>query len=201
MKKIILPAFLFLGVLFLAGCAQKPAGIPNVSEKSKDAASAPEGQILPSNIAPIPVDFRGGELSENKQNNEMFAKKALESFFANLSEKNYVRALAYLQLLDKNTPETLSIGDKLEESWENYESFSQIADKSDRAKLLEDYCSHWDTCLPAKIISTKKISDEDYQISVQFTKPDGKKYEGTHLYPVKKFNGLWYVARGPLYHP
>ena len=186
-KNIFLNIFLF-AILILAGCNQKSANI--------------NMEPLPNKPAPVvaPTNIRAEELTSDL-NDDILAQNALKNFFTNLNAKNYAKAINYIKLLDKNTQETLSDGNKLEESWENYESFSLLANKSDRAKLLEDYCSRWDTCLKAKIIASKKISEAEYQITVRFAFDNGRPYKGDYNYPVKKINGLWYVARGPLYHP
>lgn len=192
MKKIAALGFVALGIIFLAGCGQKQAN-------NNTPISEPQKQAQSAQIAPITENDTENQTVQKDDATQ--AKESLENFFLYLSTKNYNNAIKYLKLLDKNTPDTLQIANKLEESWENFESFSAIADKNDRAKLLEDYCSRWDTCLKAKIISSKKTSNAEYQITVQFTKSNGEAYPGNHQYPVRKIDNIWYVMRGPLYHP
>lgn len=131
----------------------------------------------------------------------MEAEKTLTIFFDAVSQKKFNQALG-LFTEDKETRESINIYNPDGET--------------EHTDIIENYCEATLTCLPAVIIGTKKISDEEYVFSTQFKKDDGTIFvfgpccgateeemppRDIFDYTVKKIDGKFKVTTPPIYVP
>lgn len=145
----------------------------------------------------------------NNQDESTKAEDALVSFFTYLSNQDFEKALLLLELdeleLDGST-----------NSWKSLENFSLPEDRSDKAKVLKRYCEAIGTCLKAKVIETKKETDDAYNLVVQFQNTDGSTFvlgpccgateeemppQDRFDFKVRKINNVFKVATPPIYVP
>lgn len=143
------------------------------------------------------------------------AVEALESFFANLNQKKYTQAAGLLYL-----PETAVTPPKAAEnpetSWEGLAYGGNTQTDATKAQILKEYCESVGTCLKSTTLNARKITEGQYELTVQFTEKSGDLFcfgpcdeamnnDPTSVsafnYVVKKMDGEYKVTRGPIYVP
>jgi len=139
-----------------------------------------------------------------KQDESETAKNALINFFDYLNRNEFEKALTVFNLDDPNN------------SWEGLESFSLPEERSNKAKVLENYCKAVGTCLEANVLEIKEVTSGEYNLVVQFLKSDGNIFiqgpccgETEETMPsinrfdfrVKKINNTFKVLTPPVYMP
>ena len=143
------------------------------------------------------------------------AVKALESFFANLNQKKYAQA-ADILYLPETAVKPATAEDNPETSWEGLAYGGNADPDATKAQILKDYCESVGTCLKSTIQNARKITDGQYELTVQFTEKSGDLFcfgpcdqsmsnDPTSVsafnYGVKKIDNEYRVTRGPIYVP
>lgn len=145
-------------------------------------------------------------VSDRENNSSTLAEKTLTNFFDLLVNNNYTEAVKIF------APPTNTGG----YDWEGLDAFTELSNRNNKAKVLEDYCNAVGTCLKVKIIETKENSKDHYTFTVNFIESDGSVYvfgpccgmteeempsTDEFKYDVKKIDGSFKVTTVPLYRP
>ena len=129
------------------------------------------------------------------------AKDTLVTFFDYLGKNEFEKAV---ELYEFDNGFTL------------IEELTPAEEQDDKAKVLENFCKAVGTCLEVKVLETKRTTNYEYSMVVQFIKSDGTFYvfgpccgateeqmpsTDKFDYTVKKINGEFKVTTPPLYRP
>ncbi len=184
--KKVFTVILFTALVSLTGCNSQTPTVNNVNPEPTKTEEAPA-----VNLSEIEATTDEGSL----------ASTALISFFDLLSTQKYDQALALFAPKD---------------GWETLENTSPEEEKTDKAKVLANYCQAMGTCLKAAVLETKKGTDDEYLLTVQFQNTDGTTFilgpccgatekempsKDKFEYVVKKINGNFTVLTPPVYKP
>ena len=194
-KKLLITAFLLLGIA-LSGC-DKPSSNENTPKTDQETI------ITHQEIEQAKKQNESAK-TISKQDESTNAEEALVSFFTYLSNQDYKKALTLFELDDPAN------------SWEGFASFSLEEDRSDKAKVLKNYCEATGTCLKAKVIETQKGTNDTYDLVVQFLNTDSSIFilgpccgatkeempsQDKFNFKVKKINNIFKVTTAPIYRP
>ncbi|MBU1118883.1 hypothetical protein KKH43_03310 [Patescibacteria group bacterium] len=134
--------------------------------------------------------------------NEQEARDALVNFF-NQAHEGY-----YEEAWERFDPD--------KKDYELMESMSAPEERSDKVRVLQNFCEKLETCLEVRIVNSRKVSSDEYIFDIQFINDDGSIYvlgpccaeteetmpsEDQFAYQVKKKDGQFKVISTPLYHP
>lgn len=134
------------------------------------------------------------------KSDEETVKETLISFFDNLKNGEFEKALAIFELDD----------------WQVIDTFSPPEERDNKAKVLENYCKAVGTCLKANVLEIKKEKSGEYNLVVQFEREDGSIFvlgpccgeteetmppQDKFDFKVKKIDGVFKVLTPPVYVP
>jgi hypothetical protein len=160
-----------------------------------------------NNIPPPPVKTEprtgvGKAIATLNSVEERAAALALTQFFSLLTNGAYDEAVA---LFSPDQDGLASIG-----------SFTPAEEQADRARILSNYCTAVQSCLPVTILSSDMPAKDEFIFKVNFIKDDGTVWRlgpccgateeemppvSEFSYTVKKIAGRWQVVTPPQYQP
>lgn len=147
------------------------------------------------------MGLTAGCAKQQPVNETIVAQDTLISFFNNLNEGKFTEALDYFTTDEK--------------TWEELDIYNPDKE-TDHADIIENYCQATLTCLPASIVRSTKVNDNEYNYQIQFRKEDGNIFvlgpccgateeemppKDTFDFTVKKIDGTFKVITPPLYIP